>query len=154
MNKGIGFVLAAFALGACLLSLTGQAQAQAPVKKVFNLTDQPAASPFSPAILIKDTLYVSGQLPVDPETGKLEGKTMAEQADRAIRNIETLVKKAGLTLSDVVQATVYITDFGEFGEFNEVFKKFFPTVPPTRATVQVSKLARDAKIEISAVAVK
>ena len=66
------------------------------MKKVFNLTDKPATSPFSPAILIKGTLYVSGQLPVDPETGQLQGKTMAEQADRAIRNVEILVKKAGL----------------------------------------------------------
>jgi 2-iminobutanoate/2-iminopropanoate deaminase len=79
---------------------------------------------------------------------------MAQQSERIIRNIELLLKKAGLDLGHVVSATVYITDFNEFGEFNEVFRKFFPKDPPTRATVQVSKLARDAKIEISAIAVK
>jgi 2-iminobutanoate/2-iminopropanoate deaminase len=153
MKRTIGCFLAALVIGLWLLPAAGQGQAQTEMKTVFNLTDEPSTSPFSPAILVKDTLYVSGQLPVDPQTGQLAGTTMAEQADRAIRNVEILVKRAGLALSDVVQTTVYITDFDEFAAFNEVFKKFFPTLPPTRATVQVSKLARDAKIEISAVAV-
>ncbi len=154
MKKRYGLMVLVLLIGIGCLSAVAGAQGQSAEKKVFNLTDKPAASPFSPALLVKDTLYVSGQLPVDPETGQLVGTTMAEQADRAIKNIEILVKKAGFALTDVVQATVYITDFNEFAAFNEVFKKYFPTVPPTRATVQVSKLARDAKIELSAVAVK
>jgi 2-iminobutanoate/2-iminopropanoate deaminase len=123
-------------------------------KKIFHLTEKPADLPFSPAILVKDTLYISGQLAIDPETGKFEDGTMALQAERVIKNIEILLKKAGMNLSHVVKTTAFIADFQEFAEFNRVFKKYFPEQPPTRATVQVAKLARDAKIEISAMAVK
>jgi 2-iminobutanoate/2-iminopropanoate deaminase len=123
-------------------------------KKVISMTEEPPTSPFSPALLIKDTLFISGQLGTNPETGKLEGPTMAEQAERVIKNIEVLCKRAGMDLSHVVQTTAFITDFAEFGEFNTVFRKYFPTVPPTRATVQVVKLAMEAKIEISAIAMK
>jgi 2-iminobutanoate/2-iminopropanoate deaminase len=151
---GLGFAILGLGLAAALLFSVAQAQGPAVEKKIFNLTDRPAASPFSPAILVKGTLYISGQLGMDPETGQLQGPTMAEQAERAIKNVEILARKAGLRLSNVVQATVYITDFNEFAEFNEVFRKYFPIDPPTRATVQVAKLARDAKIEISSVAVE
>jgi 2-iminobutanoate/2-iminopropanoate deaminase len=123
-------------------------------KKVFSMTDRAGGSPFSQAILIKDTLFLAGQLAINPETGRFEGETMAEQAERIIKNLEILCKKAGMDLSNIVETTVFITDFGEFREFNEVFGKWFPTVPPTRATVQVAKLAMGAKIEISAIAMK
>jgi len=137
-------------------SLPGPAGAQEKpsARKIITLTDQPANTPFSPAILAGETLYISGQLATNPETGKFEGETMAAQAERIIKNIEILCKKAGMDLSQVVAATVFIMDFNEFAEFNEVFRKFFPSNPPTRATVQVAKLAMNAKIEISAIAVK
>jgi 2-iminobutanoate/2-iminopropanoate deaminase len=105
-------------------------------------------------MLINGTLFISGQLSVNPETWKLEGDTMTEQAERVIKNVEILCKKAGMDLSHVVSTTVYISDFNEFKEFNKVFVKMFPTAPPTRATVQVARLAADAKIEISAIAMK
>jgi 2-iminobutanoate/2-iminopropanoate deaminase len=138
------------------LSLPGPAAAQdkPSERKVVTPTDQPATTPFSPAILVAGTLYISGQLGTDPETGKLAGETMTTQAERAIKNIEILCGRAGMNLSHVVATTVFITDFKEFGEFNAVFRKYFPTNPPTRATVQVAGLAADAKIEISAIAVK
>ncbi len=142
-------------LGMLIVLLPGlRAEDQKPVKTIFHLTDAPANLPYSPAILVKDTLYISGQLAVDPKTGKFEGGTIKQQAERVLGNIELLLKKAGMDLSKVVSATVFITDFNEFAEFNEVFRKFFPKEPPTRATVQVSKLALDAKIEIAAIAVK
>jgi 2-iminobutanoate/2-iminopropanoate deaminase len=136
------------------LSASSFSQKQATTKKVYYLTDEPADLPFSPAILVKDTLYISGQLATDPATGKFQGGTMAQQAELIIKNMEILLKKADMDLIHVVKTTAYITDFNEFGEFNAVFRKMFPVNPPTRATVQVAKLARDAKIEISAVAVK
>jgi len=123
-------------------------------KQIFHLGEAPGDLPFSPAILVKGTLYISGQLAVDPSSGRFIDGSMAEQADRVIRNIEILLKKAGFTLTDVVQTTVFISDFKEFGEFNGVFRRWFPSAPPTRATVEVAGLARDAKIEIAAVAVK
>jgi len=123
-------------------------------KKVISLREGPVTSPFSPALLVGNTLYISGQLAIDPETGKFIDGSMAQQAERIIKNIELLLKKAGMDLSHVVQTTVFITDFNEFGEFNQVYKKMFPQPAPTRATVQVVRLARGAKIEIAAVAVK
>lgn len=139
---------------AVLLVTAGWAEERAAAKTIVTLTDKPSDLPISPAILVHDTLYISGQLPTNPENGRFEGATMSEQAEREIKNIEILCKKAGMDLTHVVQATVYITDFNEFAEFNVVFKKYFPENPPTRATVQVVKLAREAKIEISAIAVK
>ncbi|MHB8055856.1 MAG: RidA family protein [Candidatus Aminicenantales bacterium] len=140
----------------CLLASPGPtgAQDKPSERKVITPTDQPANSPFSPALLVGDTLYISGQLGMDPETGKLAGETMTAQAERVIKNIEILCKRAGMDLSRVVETTVFITDFNEFAEFNAVYRKLFPTNPPTRATVQVVKLAMSAKIEMSAVAVK
>ncbi len=139
-----------------LVSLTANSLSQQKTspKKVFFLTEKPANLPFSPAILVKDTLFISGQLASDPVSGKFLGGTMAEQTERIIKNIEILLKEAGMDLSHVVKTTVFITDFNEFAEFNAVFRKRFPQDPPTRATVQVAKLARGAKIEISAVAVR
>jgi 2-iminobutanoate/2-iminopropanoate deaminase len=148
---GVCFLSAVMVLSASGILGAPQATSE---KRVISMTNQPPTSPFSPALLVKDTLFISGQLGVNPETGKLEGPTMTEQAERIIKNIEVLCKRAGLDLSHVVETTAFITDFAEFGEFNTVFRKYFPTIPPTRATVQVVKLAMDAKIEISAVAVK
>lgn len=125
-----------------------------PTKKVFSLTDKPGNLPFSPAILVNDTLYISGHLAINPKTGKFENGTMAQQTELILENISALLKKAGFDRSHVVKTTVFITNFKEFGEFNNAYKKYFPTDPPTRATVQVAKLARDARIEISAIAVK
>ena len=137
-----------------ILSAHSLTEKKAPAKTIFHTTDKPMDLPFSPAILIRDTLFISGQLAVDPVTREFKGGTMAEQAERIIKNIEILLKKADMDLSHVVKTTVYIQDFEEFGEFNTVFRKMFPKAPPTRATVQVAKLARDAKIEISAIALK
>lgn len=137
-----------------ILPANGDLQEKSSSKKIITITDQPANAPFSPAILINDTLFISGQLSMNPETGKFEGETMAEQAELVIKNIKLLCNKAGMDLSHVVATTVYISDFSEFREFNNVFVKMFPKDPPTRATVQVAKLAFDAKIEISAIAVK
>jgi len=154
MKNRFNFNCFVFLLVVMLLAPAGSAEEKATQRKIINLNDKPSASPISPAILVKDTLYISGQLPTNPENGQFEGTTMSEQAEREIKNIEILLKRAGMDLSHVVQATVYIIDFNEFAEFNVVFKKYFPENPPTRATVQVAKLAREAKIEISAIAVK
>jgi len=154
MKSKFNFICFIILLLAMFFVSAGSAEERASARKIIHLTDTPSTSPISPAILVKDTLYISGQLPINPENGQFEGTTMSEQAEREIKNIEILLKRAGMDLSYVVQATVYITDFNEFAEFNTVFKKYFPENPPTRATVQVAKLARDAKIEISAIAVK
>jgi len=152
MNKK---VLSLVLITLCIVMfLSTESFPQTKAKKIIYMTEKKADLPFSPAILAKDTLYISGQLASNPQTGKFEEGTMAQQAERIIKNIEILLKRAGMNLSNVVQATVFITNFDEFGEFNNVFRKYFPKDPPTRATVQVVKLARNAKIEMAAVAVK
>lgn len=152
--KSLKFFLV-FLLGISTLASFNITAKDRPVsKKIFHLSEKPADLPYSPAILVKDTLYISGQLATDPETGKFEGGTMTQQSERVIKNIEILLKKAGLDFSHIVSVSAFITDFKEFGEFNAVFRKYFPVHPPTRATVQVAGLALNAKIEISAVAVK
>ena len=154
MTKNILKTLIVLTAAAALLPAVLPAAPEGPsARKFIALTDKPADTPYTPAILVKDTLYVSGQIAVDPETGKLVGTTMTEQAERVIANIEILCRKAGMRLSHVVETTAFITDLAEFAEFNAVYRKHFPTAPPTRATVQVVKLAMGAKIEISAVAV-
>jgi len=149
------FGLALAALFLCLIA-AGQASSQerAGGKKYFALNDALPKTPFSTAVLVRDTLYVSGALATDPETGKFVEGPIDVQAERIIRNIEIVLKKAGFALSDVVSATVYITDFKEFADFNTVFRKWFPQDPPARATVQVAALAMNARIEISAIAVR
>ena len=138
----------------CILSVHLTTEGGEAKKQIFYLGDEPGNLPFSHAVLMKGTLYISGQLAVDPATGKFVSGTMTEEATRVIQNIQILAKKAGMDLSDVVQTSVFISDFKEFAEFNKVFRSFFPNQPPTRATVEVSELARGAKIEIAAIAVK
>ncbi|MGA2533879.1 MAG: Rid family detoxifying hydrolase [Candidatus Aminicenantales bacterium] len=154
MKKMTVWLAAAVLLLASVPILTAIGEEKTAGKKYFALNDALPKTPFSTAVLVRDTLYVSGTLATDPETGKFVEGPIAVQAERIIRNIEIVLKKAGFTLSDVVSTTVHIADFKEFGEFNAVFKKWFPQDPPTRATLQVSALAMNAKIEISAIAVR
>ena len=152
MNKKL---LSLVLITLCIVTfLFSESFPQTKAKKIIYMTEKKADLPFSPAILVKDTLYISGQLASNPQTGKFEEGTMAQQAERIIKNIEILLRRAGMNLSNVVQSTVFITNFDEFGEFNNIFREYFPEDPPTRATVQVVKLARNAKIEMAAVAVK
>jgi 2-iminobutanoate/2-iminopropanoate deaminase len=145
--------LAALSISMVFLTpaFSGQASTQ---RKYFALNDALPPSPFSPAILAGGTLYVSGMVATDPVTGKFIEGDISAQAERVIGNIELVLKKAGFDLSQVVSTTVFITDLKEFAAFNAVFRMHFPKNPPTRATVQVVALAMNAKIEISAIAVK
>ncbi len=154
MNKfHAGAALAALLFTAVCLTpaLSGQEPA---ARKYFALNDALPPSPFSTAILAGGTLYVSGMVATDPETGKFIEGDITAQAERVIGNIEIVLKKAGFDLSHVVSTTVFIADLKDFAAFNAVFRKRFPRNPPTRATVQVAALAMNAKIEISAIAVK
>jgi len=148
-----GAALAALMITAVCLAPVLSGQESTP-RKYFALNDALPPSPFSPAILAGGTLYVSGMVATDPVTGKFIEGDISAQAERVIGNIEIVLKKAGFDLSQVVSTTVFITDLKEFAAFNAVFRKHFPKNPPTRATVQVAALAMNAKIEISAIAVK
>lgn len=108
--------------------------------------------PYSQAIVAGGFVFVSGQIPIDPATGKLIKDDFREAARRAILNLKAVLEAAGSTLDDVVKVTVYIRDITKFKEFNEVYSEFFRGTPPARAVVEVSNLPLGADVEIEAIA--
>jgi 2-iminobutanoate/2-iminopropanoate deaminase len=123
------------------------------LKEPVTTTQAPAAlGPYSQAIRAGGFVYVSGQVPIDPETGEFVAGGIAEQTERVLKNVAAVLKAAGSSLDKVVKTTVFLADMNEFGAMNEVYAKFFTEAPPARATVQAARLPRDARVEIEAVA--
>ena len=110
-----------------------------------------AVGPYSQAVSCGGFLFCSGQIPLDPATGKLVDGGVREQTERALRNLEAVLEAGRSRMAAVVKTTVYLLDMGEFQEMNEVYRSFFPEDPPARVTVQVSKLPAGARVEIDAV---
>lgn len=108
--------------------------------------------PYSHAVRAADFLFLAGQVPLDPATGQIAGDDIAQQTERVLLNIKNILDDQGLTLLNVVKATVFMTNLSEFAPMNEVYGRFFDTAPPARSTVQVAALPRGAKIEIEVIA--
>ena len=121
----------------------------------YTSTDKaPAAiGPYSQAIFANGTLYASGQIPIDPATGNIEGKTIAEQAEQSCKNVGEILKASGLSFDDVVKTTCFLADIKDFAEFNAVYAKYF-TSKPARSCVAVKDIPKGALCEIEAIAVK
>ena len=100
-----------------------------------------------------DTVYCSGQIPINPATGDLVTESIEEQTSRVLDNLKAVLGAAGLSLSEVVRCTVFVSDMEHFGRVNEVYARYFPVDPPARATVEVSRLPKDVDVEISCIAV-
>lgn len=111
-----------------------------------------AIGPYSQAVRAGGFLFCSGQLPLDPSTGKMVEGGVEAQAERVLSNLEAVLIAGGATLRSVVKTTVYLVDMVDFPAMNAVYGKFFPEDPPARATVQIVKLAAGARVEIDAVA--
>src|SRR5215475_7179421 len=109
--------------------------------------------PYSQAVKANGMLYMSGQVALDPKTGEMVGTTIAEQTERVMNNIKGIIEAAGSKLHHVVKSTVYLKDMNDFAAMNEVYAKFFTAAPPARSTVQVSRLPKDALVEIDIIAV-
>lgn len=109
--------------------------------------------PFSDGMVVGNTLYIAGTEGTD-ETNKLKPGGIGPETQAALENIQKVVKQAGFELSDIVSVTVYLADIKEFPDMNKVYKSVMPDPKPTRATVQVAGLVNNARIEISAIAVK
>lgn len=123
-------------------------------KQVIQTTSAPAAiGPYSQAIRAGNLLFVSGQIPLHPETGEIVGDTAAEQARQVLRNLQAVLEAGGASLQQVVKTTIFLTDLSQFAEVNAVYAEFFPSAPPARSTVQVAALPRGVQVEIEAVAV-
>lgn len=113
-----------------------------------------AIGPYSQAIQAGQTVYVSGQLPIDPATGAFAGPDIASQTRQSLTNIKAVLAEAGMTMADVVKTTVLLADIKDFGAMNEVYAEFFAEPYPARAAFQVAALPKSAKVEIECVAVK
>lgn len=111
-----------------------------------------AIGPYSQAVRAGGFLFCSGQLPLDPSTGKMVDGGVDAQTERVLSNLEAVLTAGGATLRSVVKTTVYLADMGDFPAMNAVYGKFFPVDPPARATVQIGKLAAGACVEIDAIA--
>ena len=122
-------------------------------REAVRTTEAPAAiGPYSQAVRACGFLFCSGQIPLDPSTGRMVDGGIEAQADRVLSNLEAVLTAGGATLRSVVKATVYLVDLGDFPAMNVVYGRFFLEDPPARATVQVVKLPAGARIEIDAIA--
>ena len=108
--------------------------------------------PYSQAIRTNGFLYVSGQVALDPKTGEMTGTDIRQQTERAIENIKGILEAAGSNLHHVIKTTVFLKDMNDFAAMNEVYGTYFTSPPPARSTVQVSRLPKDALVEIEAIA--
>jgi len=121
--------------------------------ETINTNNAPAAvGPYVQAKKFGNMLYTSGQLPLNPETGKMP-EDVAEQTKQSLANVEAIVNEAGLTKADIVKATVFVKDLNDFGTVNEVYAAFFGENCPARSCVEVARLPLDAKVEIEVIAV-
>lgn len=114
----------------------------------------PAIGPYSQGILVGNTLYLAGQLGMDPETGELVEGGIVPETRRALDNLGAVLEAAGFGFEDVVQSQVFLADLEEFGAMNEVYAGYFGDAPPARATVEAARLPRDARVEIMLTAVR
>src|SRR5258708_1066673 len=119
-------------------------------KQVIATTLAPSAiGPYSQAVRSGNLVFVSGQIPIDPATGRLiDDKTIQGQTRRVLQNVIAIVMGAGGSADNIVKTTVYLRDMGEFAEMNTVYSEFFRLTPPARATVEAARLPRDVSIEI------
>ena len=109
--------------------------------------------PYSQAIRANGFLFVSGQVALDPKTGEMAGADIGQQTERTLEYVKGIVEAAGSKLAHVVKTTVFLKDMNDFAAMNEVYAKYFSSAPPARATVQVSRLPKDALVEIEVIAV-
>ena len=124
-------------------------------KKIINTKNAPAPiGPYNQAIVVKDTVYISGQVCIDPATGSLKNKDVQEETHQVMQNLKAILSEAGMSFNNVVKTTIFITDMNRFSEINEIYGKYFDGDFPARETVQVSALPKFVNVEISMIAVK
>lgn len=124
------------------------------MNKAISTKNAPAAiGPYSQGVQAGDTIYVSGQLPIDPATGEFAGDDIAAQTRQSLTNIKNILAAAGTDMSKVVKTTVLLSDIADFAAMNEVYAEFFTEPYPARAAFQVAAIPKGAKVEIEAVAV-
>lgn len=119
------------------------------------ITSQSAPAPIGPynqAVLANGTLYISGQICIDPQTGNLKNRDIQEETHQVMQNLKAILAEAGMNFGNVVKTTIFITDMNQFSDINEIYGKYFSGDFPARETVQVAALPRFVNIEISMIA--
>ena len=125
------------------------------MKRIIHTSDAPkAVGPYSQAVEVNGTLYISGQIPIDPQTGKFVEGGIAEQTAQVLKNIGAILKEAGFDYEDVVKSTCLLDDMNNFQAMNAIYETFYTENPPARAAFGVVKLPLGAMIEIETIAVK
>ena len=124
------------------------------MKKIISTTNAPAAiGPYSQAVIVGGVLYVSGQIAIVPETGKLNLSNINVEIHQVMKNIEAVLSSAEMNFSNVVKCTIFLKDMNQYDEINAVYSQYFSDNPPAREAVQVSRLPKDVNVEISLIAV-
>jgi 2-iminobutanoate/2-iminopropanoate deaminase len=123
-------------------------------RRVITLENTPAKRPYSPAIEAENTLYVSGQIAVDPSTEKLIEGGIEEQTRQVLKNLKNVIEKAGYNMESTVKCTVLLSDIAFYATVNQIYMEFFPKDPPARVAFAVKDLPKGALIEIDAIVVK
>lgn len=125
------------------------------MKRIINTPNAPAAiGPYSQAVEANGTLYISGQIPINPVVGKIEATDITAQTEQVFANINAILTEAGYTFADVVKSTVFIADIADFAAMNDVYKKYYQTECPARSAFAVKALPLGALVEIETIAVK
>lgn len=125
------------------------------MKKIIKTTNAPAPiGPYNQATLAGNTLYISGQIAINPATGQLETEDLEEETKLVMENLKAILTEAGLNFENVVKTSIFISDMNNFGRINEVYGTYFqPETAPARETVEVANLPKFVNVEISAIAV-
>ena len=126
------------------------------MKKIISTTNAPAPiGPYNQAVFAGDTLFVSGQIPLDPKTGELVSGDIAAETKMVMQNLEAILTEAGLTFENVVKSSIFLSDMNSFAQVNEVYGTFFnEETAPARETVEVANLPKFVNAEISVIAIK
>jgi len=124
------------------------------MKEIITTQNAPkAAGPYSQAVRLNGIVFLSGQIPADPQTGELAAGSIQLQTERVLENLKAVLVAAGLTFENVVKTTVFLKNMADFAQMNETYAKYFHTNPPARSTVEVARLPRDVQVEIDAIAI-
>ena len=122
------------------------------MKKIITTQNAPAAiGPYSQAVQYGNLLFVSGQIAIDPQTGNLVEGDIEAQTEQVLKNLTAIIAKAGMAVADVLKCSCFLKDMNDFARFNAVYENYFGESLPARETVEVSRLPKDVRVEVSAI---
>ena len=126
------------------------------MKKIIKTTDAPAPiGPYNQAVLVGNTLYISGQIAINPVNNELDLSNIQDETEQVMRNLKAILEEAGMTFENVVKSSIFISDMNNFAAINKVYGKYFEeATAPARETVQVARLPKSVNVEISMIAVQ